>query len=80
MPDHGRGGAANQANSEEGLVTGPIRGFCALQARQSGGVRAGAFERLQRARRRRHRNGRLAAFVVAIPGSLVALRARKRAR
>jgi hypothetical protein len=48
--------------------------------RHSGGVRAGAFERLQRARRRRHRNGRLAAFVVAIPGSLAALRARKRAR
>ncbi len=43
-----------------------------------------AFERLERARRRRQRNRRLAsgvvAFVVAIAGSLAALRARKRAR
>jgi hypothetical protein len=43
MPDHGRGDAANRANSEEGLVTGPIRGFCALQAQIEDGVEGPAF-------------------------------------
>ena len=32
MPRRGRGGAAGRANSKRDLVTGPIRGFCALQS------------------------------------------------
>jgi hypothetical protein len=31
IPHRGRGGAAGRANSNKDLVTGPIRGFCALQ-------------------------------------------------
>ncbi len=31
MPRRGRGGAAGRANSKRDLVTGSIRGFCALQ-------------------------------------------------
>jgi hypothetical protein len=30
-PHRGRGGAGGRANSNKDLVTGPIRGFCALQ-------------------------------------------------
>jgi len=32
VPYTGRGGAGGRANSDKDLVTGPIRGFCALQA------------------------------------------------
>jgi hypothetical protein len=33
IPHRGRGGAAGGANSKKYLLTGPIRGFCALQGR-----------------------------------------------
>jgi hypothetical protein len=36
IPHRGRRGGAGRANSKKDLVTGPIRGFCALQARYLG--------------------------------------------
>jgi hypothetical protein len=35
IPHGGRGGGAGRVNSKKDLVTGPIRGFCALQAFRS---------------------------------------------
>ena len=35
IPHRGRRGGAGRANSKKDLVTGPIRGFCALQAKSS---------------------------------------------
>jgi hypothetical protein len=42
IPHRGRRGRAGRANSKKDLVTGPIRGFCALQGccGQQGSVRA----------------------------------------
>jgi hypothetical protein len=40
IPHRGRRGGAGRANSKKDLVTGPIRGLCALQARQRGQARA----------------------------------------
>jgi hypothetical protein len=47
----GRGGGAGRVNSKKELVTGPIRGFCALQAPKGafipiGGVTSGFPSRL----------------------------------
>jgi hypothetical protein len=36
IPHRGRGGRAGRANSKKDLVTGPIRGSCALQGDQDG--------------------------------------------
>jgi hypothetical protein len=51
IPRRGRGGAAGRANSKKDLVTGPIRGFCALQALlrwrkagREGAIRSGEYQ------------------------------------
>jgi hypothetical protein len=48
IPRRGRGGAAGRANSKKDLVTGPIRGFCAPQARAEGQERLAEHIRIWR--------------------------------
>jgi hypothetical protein len=38
IPHRGRRGEAGRANSKKDLLTGPIRGFCALQALKAGNL------------------------------------------